>query len=690
MPAGGAGAAAGAPAGGARAGGGGAWAQLARGRGGRLGQARLALAFTAVETAAMGVRTGAALSALLLLRAGGGGGAAGSWARSNPVVGLAQGLNGVMQLLSALPAGVAADKDRRDRTLRFGALLGVTATAVLAAGVLLSAPRFAVLFAAMGLLGAYKGCTSPVVETVFADATTKGRRTELYSARQVVKLLAGTTGPLVSVCLFAAFGNNWDARECALVVLAGGCLTLPALVLLFLFDDDKIGEGEEGLLPAGVAVEEPPASGEGSDDGSELGAGGVQREGATVKERRALWGAKTVPILIVAADLVGAVAAGMTVKFFPLFFFEICGFAPVTVSAVSAGGPLFIAVLTMAAARFARRAGKIRTAFLCRAFDVLLLLIMVFLPTDPGAHQIVLVCVHLLRTGMANAPQPLVRATLMDNVPKGERARWNSLDGIWVFSWSGSAALGGFLIDHFKSFQKTFLVTAIIKAVSLLPLLVLCCWMGREDMDDDGDDGGESNLRQPLLGEATARASEEDDLARPAAAALGGAFGGAREQAALKRAAALGAEGGSRAPTEQPAGMPALLPPTDRQAEGRAPGTSAAPVDSATSNLTPNQAETPASPIPEDSPAGSLTPYQTPAATPAPTTPADSPEAGVTPYQTPATTPAPADTPGYSLSPTPQRPYRSPTFSDSPAEAARASPSPRPTPATPPSPPEYY
>merc|ERR1719486_1813712 len=33
--------------------------------------------------------------------------------------------------------------------------------------------------------------------------------------------------------------------------------------------------------------------------------------------------------------------------------------------------------------------------------------------------------------------------------------------------------------------------------------------------------------------------------------------------------------------------MPALLPPTDRQAEGRAPGTSAAPVDSATSNLTP-------------------------------------------------------------------------------------------------------
>jgi MFS family permease len=565
---------------------------------------------------------------------------------------------------------VAADKNRRDRTLRFGALLGVAAAAVLSAGVLLPVPRFAVLFAAMGLLGAYKGCTSPVVETVFADATPKGRRTEFYSARQVVKLLAGTIGPLVSVCLFAAFGNNWSARECALVVLAGGCLTLPALVMLFFFDDDKIGEGEEGLFPAGVAVEEPPAVGEGSDNGAGLG-GGLQQQGLMGKERWSLWGAKTVPILIVTADLIGAVAAGMTVKFFPMFFFEICSFDPVTVSAVSAGGPLFIAVLTVAAARLARRAGKIRTAFLCRTFDVLLLLVMVFLPTDPGAHQIVLVCVHLLRTGMANAPQPLVRATLMDNVPKNERARWNSLDGIWVFSWSGSAALGGFLIDHFKSFQKTFLVTAIIKSVSLLPLLVLCCWMGREDMDDDDDGGGEPNLRQPLLGEAAARGSEEDDFVRSAEAVQDGAAGPANEQEAPRRDSALGTDGGSSAPAERPAAMPALLSPDDSRAGGRVPAT-------------------PAPAIPEDSPAGSPTPYQTPVATPASSTPADSPAVTLTPYQTPAATPLPTDTPGYSPSPTPHRPYRSPAFSDSPAATTRASPSPRPTPAAPFSPPQYY
>ena len=131
------------------------------------------------------------------------------------------------------------------------------------------------------------------------------------------------------------------------------------------------------------------------------------------------------------------------------------------------------------------------------------------------------------------------------------------------------------------------LVTAIIKAVSLLPLLVLCFWMGREDMDDDCDDRGESNLRQPLLGEAAARGLEEDDFARSAEAAQDGAAGPAHEQAASRRDPALGTDGGSSAPAERPAAMPTLLSPADSQAGGRAPATpvTAAPEDSPADSL---------------------------------------------------------------------------------------------------------
>ena len=697
--------------GGGGGGGDGAWGQLLRGRGGRLGQARLALAYTAVETAAMGVRTGAALSALLLLRGGGGGGAAaGGWAKSNTVVGLAQGLNGVLQLLVALPAGVAADKARRDTTLRFGALLGLAAVAVLAAGVILDAPRFAILFSAMGLLGAYKGGTSPVVETVFADATPKGRRTGMYSARQVVKLLAGMTGPLVSVCLFLVFGNTWGARECALVVLGGAILTLPALALLPFFDDDKIrleDEEKARLRHVGV-VDGGSVPGSSSGDSSE-GEGGERsdvapRRRSLLRERRPLWGQKTIPILIVTADLIGAVAAGMTVKFFPLFFYEICDFDPVTVSAISAGGPLFIAFLTMGAARLARRAGKIRTAFLCRFLDVALLLLMVFLPTDPGIHQAVLVGVHLLRTGTANAPQPLVRATLMDNVPKGERARWNSIDGIWVFSWSGSAALGGFLIDHFKSFQKTFLVTAIIKAVSLLPLLVLCIWMGREDMDDE-EAGGEHDLKEPLLGASDSGDSDGEDRATGVITAKPGSP--ELSQDPVTPSMTCVSEEGMTLPASAlpldasvtPAGMPATpLPgsPSTSVSPAELPAATPAPsarLDSPAESLTPyaTPAATPAPSARSDSPAESLTPYATPATTPAPSARSDSPAESLTPYATPAMTPvSSAATPAYTPTPATSRPYRTPTFSDSPAASVRSTPSPMPTPAAPPTPPEYF
>lgn len=58
-----------------------------------------------------------------------------------------------------------------------------------------------------------------------------------------------------------------------------------------------------------------------------------------------------------------------------------------------------------------------------------LLLGLVVLPTDsPGAHA-ALVVVHLLRMGVANATSPLLRATLMDNVPKSQRAKWNAVSG---------------------------------------------------------------------------------------------------------------------------------------------------------------------------------------------------------------------------------------------------------------------
>ena len=55
---------------------------------------------------------------------------------------------------------------------------------------------------------------------------------------------------------------------------------------------------------------------------------------------------------------------------------------------------------------------------------------------------------------------------------KKSRAAWNSFESITRFTWSGSAFLGGFLVEQY-SFKFCFLVTAIIYTLSTAIFFVL-------------------------------------------------------------------------------------------------------------------------------------------------------------------------------------------------------------------------
>ena len=55
----------------------------------------------------------------------------------------------------------------------------------------------------------------------------------------------------------------------------------------------------------------------------------------------------------------------------------------------------------------------------------------------------VLMGVHLLRMALANCTRPLMRSVLMDAVPRHHRGKVNAVDSVRMFSWSGSAAVGG-------------------------------------------------------------------------------------------------------------------------------------------------------------------------------------------------------------------------------------------------------
>jgi MFS family permease len=78
-----------------------------------------------------------------------------------------------------------------------------------------------------------------------------------------------------------------------------------------------------------------------------------------------------------------------------------------------------------------------------------------------------------VRTAALNAGYPTQRAILMDVVPKSDRGKWNALESVTTFTWTGSAALGGLLITT-HDYRFTFMITGIlyVLATALLALLI--------------------------------------------------------------------------------------------------------------------------------------------------------------------------------------------------------------------------
>lgn len=66
-----------------------------------------------------------------------------------------------------------------------------------------------------------------------------------------------------------------------------------------------------------------------------------------------------------------------------------------------------------------------------------------------------------------NSVKPLTKSIIMDIVPKEQRAKWTAAEAINMASWSGSAMLGGYLIDKY-GIVPSFITTAVLQ-VSIEP-----------------------------------------------------------------------------------------------------------------------------------------------------------------------------------------------------------------------------
>lgn len=358
---------------------------------------------------------------------------------ANELLGITAGASGIAMTAIVFPAGVMADKHSRQIMLRVSAFVGIIAMLWLAA-----ANSIFMILIAMLLWGAFQGITRPAFESILADSLPSGNRSGIYATLHLVRQFSMAAGPFLNVLLFFLLGDKWDISILKSVMLVGILISLISTFTLFFFRDDRSMGNESESLFHNKELEE------------------------SEETRKLSKLAKRIPILLVSANVLVGMGAGMSIKFFPVFFRSIYGLQPISVQLIMGFTAIFTGIFGVLAQRFSLKKGRAEMIFAVQFSATLCLLVIGFYPA-----LILLVPLFILRGALMNAAQPLSRSILMDVVPKRNRGKWNSIETVaWGFFWNASAVVGGFLIGN-NNFQRCFFITAGIYLVATIPILML-------------------------------------------------------------------------------------------------------------------------------------------------------------------------------------------------------------------------
>lgn len=425
--------------------------------------------------------------------------------------------------------------------------------------------RYLSISIALGLWGMYQGVWNTVMETVFADSVKTGDRSKFNTRKFMLLQASSVVGPIVAIAIFSLSGNTWYHVTLRNVFLTGAMLCIPgALLLMFFRDDHALGEESQGHA---VGSSEPPTRrpskvGGFSKDEEELVkkladvAGKLER----YNKPRTCCGmtARKIPHILVFSDLISGLASGMTIKFFPLYFAKEIYLEPVPVQGIYIALPFFMIVVSKSGQMISKRIGRVTTsiimAYIGSAALIGLFCIEFFAkwgcyecPQEHGTTEYMCttgtelvagepVCnwsihddnswtclpidcklrdywyialgLYFLST-FQHCCRPLKKSILMDFTEKKTRAKWNSLDSVTRFGWSGSAVVGGYLIEKY-SYGTTFLVTAFAQIVSASMLFMLIPLMGSDH--ENKVDNPPGSFQEPAEAEAGKGHSESSPL----------------------------------------------------------------------------------------------------------------------------------------------------------------------------------
>lgn len=376
---------------------------------------------------------------------------------SNKILGWTSFTMGIVLTIFVFPAGILADRYGRALFLKIGSAIGIAALAIILFG-----NSIIYIFISLGLWGLFQALSRPSLESILADSVESGRRSKTYSWLHLTRNVAMAVGPFVNAVLFFIFGDVWELNVLKSVMIVGIVITFLSIGIMLFFNDKKsLGSDSESI----------------EEEVVETITEGRNGFGSKMSEKRRT---KLIPYLLVGSNVIVGIGAGMTIKFFPVFFADPAFYdlSPIDVQLIMGSTSVATGLLSLLAQRFSMKRGRAVIIFVVQLTATLCLFGIALYP-----RLSILIPLFIARGSLMNAAQPLSRSILMDVIPKKNRGKWNSLETLaWGFFWNFSAVIGGYLIGDESpgNYQLNFFVTASVYIVGIIPILFLIPLVGKE------------------------------------------------------------------------------------------------------------------------------------------------------------------------------------------------------------------
>ena len=171
----------------------------------------------------------------------------------------------------------------------------------------------------------------------------------------IILQISSVTGPVIGILLFLYKGNNWKYNVLKEIFLIGILLSLPSIFILFLFKD-KYTLGKKEAKAHSPRLSSPLINVEDLEDEQ---CENVDGEGCNVNKLAfgqhefankhtipsGVSKMRYIPYILAIADVISGISAGMTVKFFPLFFADELKLSPTYTNGIYVALPILMSIM---------------------------------------------------------------------------------------------------------------------------------------------------------------------------------------------------------------------------------------------------------------------------------------------------------------------------------------------------------